>query len=45
MTDKQLDGTVVIGQGTLTITITGYSGTYDGNSHNKCHNERIIKNI
>lgn len=33
-TDKLLDGTVVIGSGTLTITITGYSGTYNGSAHN-----------
>jgi hypothetical protein len=33
-TDKLLDGTVVIGNGTLTITITGYNGTYDGSAHN-----------
>ena len=34
ITDKQLDGTVVISEGTLTITITGYSGTYDATAHN-----------
>ena len=32
--DKQLDGAVTIGNGTLTISVTGYSGTYDGSAHN-----------
>ena len=44
ITDKQLDGTAVIGQGTLTITITGYSGTYDGNSHNIVKTGPTVKN-
>ena len=44
ITDKQLDGTAVIGQGTLTITITGYSGTYDGNSHNIVASGPTVKN-
>ena len=44
ITDKQLDGTAVIGQGTLTITITGYSGTYDGNSHNIVKTGPSVKN-
>ena len=32
--DKQIDSTVTIGNGTLTIAITGYSGTYDATAHN-----------
>ena len=44
ITDKQLDGTAVIGQGTLTITITGYSGTYDGNGHNIVKTGPTVKN-
>ena len=44
ITDKQLDGTAVIGQGTLTITIIGYSGTYDGNSHNIVKTGPSVKN-
>ena len=44
ITDKQLDGTAVIGQGTLTITITGYSGTYDGSAHNIVKTGPTVKN-
>ena len=32
--DKQIDATSVINSGTLTIAITGYSGTYNGSAHN-----------
>ena len=44
ITDKQLDGTAVIGHGTLTITITGYSGTYDGSAHNIVATGPTVKN-
>lgn len=32
--DAQIDTPVTIGNGTLTVTATGYSGTYDGSQHN-----------
>ena len=44
ITDKQLDGVAVIGDGTLTITITGYSGTYDGSGHNIVKTGPTVKN-
>ncbi len=34
ITDKQLDATVTISNGSLTISVTGYSGTYNGSAHN-----------
>jgi len=32
--NKQIDATSTINNGTLTITVTGYSATYDGSAHN-----------
>ena len=32
--NAQIDTPVTIGAGTLTVTATGYSGTYDGSQHN-----------
>lgn len=44
ITDKQLDGTSTIGNGTLTISVTGYSGTYDGSAHNIVASGPSVKN-
>ena len=42
--DKQIDATSVIKSGTLTISITGYRGTYNGNAHNIVATGPTVKN-